>query len=58
MAEKIAERDITQVNALGQTVVVVPKGQPIPADLDVDAKAVQAPAENKARAVAGKKTRG
>lgn len=34
MADKIAKEDITQVNEAGQTVVLVPAGQPIPDDLD------------------------
>jgi hypothetical protein len=32
--EKIAEEDIVVRNELGQMVVVVPKGQPIPEDFD------------------------
>lgn len=34
MSQKIAEKDITRVNEAGQRVLVVPKGQPIPADLE------------------------
>ena len=33
MADKTAQKDITVVNDAGQTVVVVPAGQPIPDDL-------------------------
>jgi hypothetical protein len=34
VAEKTASKDITIENAMGQTVVVVPAGQPVPDDLD------------------------
>lgn len=34
MTQKIAEKDLTRRNALGQNVVVVPKGQPIPEGFD------------------------
>jgi hypothetical protein len=34
MADKVADKDITIENAMGQTVVVVPEGQPVPDDLD------------------------
>ncbi len=34
MSQRIAEEDITTVNGLGQTVVLVPKGQPIPEGFD------------------------
>jgi hypothetical protein len=33
MSEKIADKDIVETNSLGQNVVIVPKGQPIPAHL-------------------------
>lgn len=54
MSEQIAERDITEVNEAGQTVVVVPKGRPIPEHLvkkpaKAAGKKVAGPAENKAR---------
>lgn len=55
MSDQIAKADIVEKNAAGQYVVVVPKGQPIPKDLvreekpAAKAKAVAAPAENKAR---------
>lgn len=52
MSDQIAEQDIVEVNDLGQTVVVVAKGQPIPEHLVPKrsaAKKVAAPAENKAR---------
>jgi len=54
MSEKIAEKDITRRNELGQTVVLVHAGMPIPDGLDLtgssaDVKAVSAPPENKAR---------
>jgi hypothetical protein len=38
----VATRDLTRRNYLGQTVIIVPKGQPIPAGLTVD-PADQAP---------------
>ena len=40
-SERIAEKDIVVRNELGQHVVVVPKGQPIPADFDEEAYAAQ-----------------
>jgi hypothetical protein len=40
-AEKIAEEDIVVRNELGQNVVVVPKGQPIPDDFDEEAYAAR-----------------
>lgn len=54
MSEKIAEKDITKVNELGQNVVLVAAGQPIPEDLDLtgssaETKAKSAAPENKAR---------
>lgn len=54
MSDKIAAEDITEVNDLGQTVVLVAKGQPVPEHLlparkAASAKKVDAPAENKAR---------
>lgn len=36
--KKIAKKDITIQNDLGQTVVVVPAGQPVPDDLDAAKK--------------------
>lgn len=56
---KIAEKDITRVNDLGQNVVLVPKGQPIPEDLDLtgstaDTKARE-PVEDKAARPAASK---
>lgn len=39
MSEKIAKEDIVKENAAGQQVVVVPKGQPIPDDLDAAVEA-------------------
>lgn len=50
MTDKIAEEDITEVNALGQTVVVVPKGQPVPEGVDAPAQDKAAPkTQDKAR---------
>lgn len=50
MSEEIAKKAITEVNELGQTVVVVQKGMPIPKHLQKPAaKKVAAPAENKVR---------
>jgi serine kinase of HPr protein (carbohydrate metabolism regulator) len=49
MSEEIAQKAITEVNELGQTVVVVQKGMPIPKHLQASAKKVAAPAEDKAR---------
>lgn len=53
MSDQIAKADIVEKNAAGQYVVLVPKGQPIPARLVEQekpaAKKVAAPAENKAR---------
>lgn len=50
---KIAEKDITKVNDLGQTVVLVPAGQPIPDDLDLTGTSAEGKqrttSENKAR---------
>jgi hypothetical protein len=40
MKLEIASEDIVQKNALGQSVVVVPAGQPIPEGLDVSSKTV------------------
>lgn len=40
LSERIAKEDIIEVNDLGQSVVVVPKGQPIP-------ESVKAPEEKK-----------
>ena len=54
MSDQIAEHDITAVNHLGQTVVLVHKGQPIPADL-AEAKQVEGPPENKAAGRAKRK---
>jgi hypothetical protein len=34
LSAKIADKDITRVNEAGQTVLVVPKGQRIPANLE------------------------
>lgn len=34
-AKNVAAKDIVRTNAIGQHVLVVPKGQPIPDDLDV-----------------------
>jgi hypothetical protein len=53
MAGRIAKKDIVRTNHLGQSVVVVPKGQPIPDDLELqkgeyEAKKDDAPLENKA----------
>lgn len=39
MSDAIAKEDITETNEAGQTIVVVPAGQPIPKDLDPKAKA-------------------
>jgi hypothetical protein len=55
--KKIAEKAIVKKNELGQRVVVVPKGQPIPGEFVSDkpkakkpaAKKVAAPVEDKAR---------
>lgn len=47
MSDQIADRDITRINHLGQTVVLVHKGQPIPAEL-AESKQVAGPPENKA----------
>lgn len=55
MSERIAKEDITETNDLGQTVVVVAAGQPIPDGVGSAAKAVAAPAENKARKAPAKK---
>lgn len=52
MSDQVAKEDITEVNDLGQTVVVVAKGQPIPEHLlpkKSAAKKVDGPAEDKAR---------
>jgi len=49
MSIEVAKHDITEVNELGQTVVIAAKGQPIPEGYKPAAKAVAAPAENKAR---------
>lgn len=50
MSEEIAKKAITEVNELGQTVVVVQKGMPIPKHLQKPAaKKVSAPVEDKAR---------
>lgn len=38
-SQKVAEEDITGTNELGQTVVLVPKGHPIPDDFDEEAAA-------------------
>lgn len=50
MSDQIAERDITETNPAGQTVVLVPAGQPIPEHLLERAagKALDPP-ENKAK---------
>lgn len=59
MSEKIAKEDIVVRNELGQNVVVVPKGQPIPKDFDEDEAAARtvpirnAP-QDEAEPVAGK----
>lgn len=56
MSDQIADRDITRVNDRGQTVVIVPKGQPIPAGLpEAEAKQVAGPPENKAAGRAKRK---
>lgn len=34
MSDKIAKKDIVKENEIGQQVVIVPAGQPIPEDLD------------------------
>lgn len=55
MSDKVAKEDIVRENEAGQQVVVVPKGQPIPDDLDaaIDASipvrqaAEEAPVEEK-----------
>ena len=39
MSNRIAEKDITEVNSLGQTVVVVPKGQRVPDGIEPPAAA-------------------
>lgn len=62
MSGLIADRDLIVVNGAGQRVVVVPKGQPVPAEHaslmhETDAKAVAAPAEDKAKAAPRKRTR-
>ncbi len=50
MSKKIAKHDIMGKNEFDMDVVLIHKGQEIPDDLDVqEAKAVPAPAENKAR---------
>ena len=53
MTGKVAKQDITRRNHLGQMVVVVPKGHPIPEGLEVEpeqaeAKKDQERVENKA----------
>lgn len=52
MSGKTADRDITRVNHLGQTVVIVPKGRPIPEGLPEasEGKKIEGPPENKAAA--------
>jgi hypothetical protein len=57
LSDQVAERDITEINTLGQTQVIVPAGQRIPLRL-VDelhrhratGKALHAPPEDKAAA--------
>lgn len=54
LSDTLAKEDIVVENVHGQNVVVVAKGQPVPKDLEaytekLTAKAVAAPAENKAR---------
>ena len=39
--ERIAEQDIVRRNELGQNVVIVPKGQPIPEGFDEDEAAAR-----------------
>ena len=46
MTDHVASRDIVRVNALGQRVVVVPKGHPVPEHLRQ--KRVSRPTEDKA----------
>lgn len=66
MGDKIADKDITGVDHVGRTVVLVPAGRPIPDDLDavrarfniVDEPKAQAPVEDKAQAVPRKTSRG
>jgi hypothetical protein len=53
MSDRIAKKDIIRTNHLGQRVVVVPKGQPIPDGLELERgedqeKKDPAPLENKA----------
>ena len=56
MTDQVADRDITRRNHLGQTVVVVPKGQRIPAHLaEAEGRAIHAPAEDKAVAAPSRK---
>lgn len=61
MSDQIAKQDIIEKNDLGQFVLVVAKGQPIPVGRveKPAAKKVAAPAENKARRMPrGKKDAG
>lgn len=59
MSDQIATEDIIERNQAGQMVVVVPKGQPIPAHMvptrPVAAKKVDGPVENKARKMPARK---
>jgi hypothetical protein len=63
MSDRIAKQDITEKNSLGQTVVLVAAGQPIPDGVEVpksqtEAKKVDAPPENKARRSRSTKAKG
>lgn len=50
MTDRIAKEAITEVNDAGQTVVIVPAGQPIPEGVDVPkSKTTTAGAEDKAK---------
>lgn len=53
MTERVAAKDIVRTNRLGQRVVVVPKGQPIPEGFELEkgeteTKKETAPLQNKA----------
>jgi hypothetical protein len=47
LTDKVAEEDITEKNAAGQTVVIVPAGQRIPEGVEVPKRKVET--EDKAR---------
>lgn len=47
MSNKIAEQDITEVNGLGQTVVLVHAGQPIPEGFEFPETPAEKPAPKK-----------